>query len=546
MLWAATAYGYSGTCGIWAQARNGFVGKNFAGTQAGYDAAKAYIGTNGAIFIYGGCEGALTIGTLQDSVFVYGYDSAKWTVYGKSGSWRDRAGQARLDVDSLGITVTGTGIIPRLGPASSATTGGAIRIVDGVTFPLTVAGVQAALDEISAVGGGEVWVPATAGIVLATTPILIANRCTLVGFGNVTDTPTFTGNASTNVRAAIENSDSTGGQQMVGVRNIYIDGNQSTGARMDRGVRFKKVFVGSYIRDVTVVSVSGVGVEIAGDASNAVGQLVVENVWTNNTGHYGIYVSGGARNIWLRSCSAERPGRNTSALAIIDNNSTAASLGVQVDGFYTEVQDTMSSGIYIDGASGVEISNYTASVPSGSMRSAVRISNSNNNNHARSPSGITIRNMYSASDTLIEDHQNSLTYTVGPGGVNNPYAFVDWYSTPLFKGTTSGNGYRASGQKIGIQPAKRGPDVSSASTIAPHLDGHYYVITGTTTVTSITGAPYFLYKTTVLEVSGALQFTDGSNLNLNGNFVGNATGGADLLGLIWDGTNWNEAFRSLN
>lgn len=98
-------------CAIWAMGRNKLVGRNFAGTQAGFDAAKAYVGTNGYIQINGGCEGAITIGTLQDSVFVYAYDSAKWTIYGKAGSMRDRAGQARFDVDSLGVAITGKAVI---------------------------------------------------------------------------------------------------------------------------------------------------------------------------------------------------------------------------------------------------------------------------------------------------------------------------------------------------------------------------------------------------------------------------------------------------
>lgn len=123
LLWPAFSWGYSGTCGIWAQKRGAFVAQNFAGTQTGFDAAKSYVGTNGSIFIYGGCEGLITIGTLSDSVLVYGYDSARWTVYGKSGSFRDRAGQARLNVDSLGVSVTGKAVVADSIRVSSASDG---------------------------------------------------------------------------------------------------------------------------------------------------------------------------------------------------------------------------------------------------------------------------------------------------------------------------------------------------------------------------------------------------------------------------------------
>jgi hypothetical protein len=131
--------------------------------------------------------------------------------------------------------------------------------------------------------------------------------------------------------------------------------------------------------------------------------------------------------------------------------------------------------------------------------------------------------------------------------VNNPYRFLDWYSPPIFKGTVSTNGYRNSGQIIGIQPAKQGPDIASAATIAPHPEGgSLFNVTGVTTVTTITGLPAFLNKLTIFKLTTAVQFTDGGNISLGANRVGNGTGGPDMLGLIWDGTQWNEAFWAPN
>jgi hypothetical protein len=43
--------------------------------------------------------------------------------------------------------------------------------------------------------------------------------------------------------------------------------------------------------------------------------------------------------------------------------------------------------------------------------------------------------------------------------------------------------------------------------------------------------------------AGALTVTDGSNLNLAGNFVTTAN---DTLTLMCDGVNWNEVSRSVN
>lgn len=420
------------------------------------------------------------------------------------------------------------------------------RVVDGVNYPMTVAGVQAALDEVGAQGGGEVWLPANANILLGVKPVRIPAFCTLRGQGAYTGGGyTFTSNASTRVSAAIVNSDTTGAQECVVIQGINIWG--APGARIDAGIKLKKVFVGSSIKDCLVTGVSGIGIRIEGDDRTSAGQLYLENVAVTNTGHYGYYLNAGLRNIWLKGCTAERPGRNSAALCI--NGSTtrsAANVGVQVDGFYTEVEDPASVGIRIDGASAVEISNYTASVPRGRMRAAIQIRNTNEGKHAFSTSGLTVRNLYCECDTLIEDRDAGRAFTTG-ADPRNPYRFLDWYSSPDFEGTTRANGYRNSGQIIGIQPARRGPDLASAGTLAPHPDGgNFYVVTGATTVTDITGLPAFLYRVTVFEVEGKIRFVDGGNLNLDGDFVGNGTGGPDLVGMIWDGTRWNEAFRSLN
>jgi len=414
---------------------------------------------------------------------------------------------------------------------------GNVRVVDGVNFPMTVAGVQAALDQAGASGGGEVWLPASANIALGTTPVRIPAFCTLRGQGAYTGGGyTFTSNASTRVSAAIVNADTSGAQECVVIQGINIWGG-APGARIDAGIKLKKVFVGSSVKDCLVTGASGVGVRIEGDDRTSAGQLYLENVTVTNTGHHGFYLNAGLRNIWLKGCTAERPGKNSAALYI--NGSTtrsAGNIGVQVDGFYTEVEDPSSVGIRIDGASAVEIDNYTASVPRGRMRAAIQVRNSNEGKGKFSTSGLTVRNLYCECDTLIEDQGRAYTTGADP---RNPYRFLNWYSSP-----ESGND---GGQIIGVQPARRGPDIPSASTLAPHPEGgNFYVVTGTATVTSITGLPAFLYRVTVFSVSDKARFVDGGNLNLSGDFVGNGTGGPDLLGLIWDGTKWNEAFRSSN
>jgi pectate lyase-like protein len=83
--------------------------------------------------------------------------------------------------------------------------------------------------------------------------------------------------------------------------------------------------------------------------------------------------------------------------------------------------------------------------------------------------------------------------------------------------------------------------IASAATITlgPHAD--VFTVTGTTTITSV--AASYAGRRVTLIFSGALTFTDGSNLKLNGNFVTTAD---DTITLACDGTNWFEVSRCPN
>lgn len=65
------------------------------------------------------------------------------------------------------------------------------------------------------------------------------------------------------------------------------------------------------------------------------------------------------------------------------------------------------------------------------------------------------------------------------------------------------------------------------------------VVTGTTTITSLTATGNDIGRFVILRVTGACQITDGSNIDIAGNF----TGPGRLL-LVCDGTNWIELGRS--
>jgi len=85
--------------------------------------------------------------------------------------------------------------------------------------------------------------------------------------------------------------------------------------------------------------------------------------------------------------------------------------------------------------------------------------------------------------------------------------------------------------------------VASAATIALPPNGEVFLISGTTTITSITSAGWEGRLATLI-FQGALTLTDGLNLKLGGNFVTTAD---DAITLVCDGTNWYQtAVASIN
>ena len=86
------------------------------------------------------------------------------------------------------------------------------------------------------------------------------------------------------------------------------------------------------------------------------------------------------------------------------------------------------------------------------------------------------------------------------------------------------------------------PSAASAASLTLPVGADAIVVTGTTTITSISAAGN-ARRVVTLNFTGALTVTDGSNLKLAGNFV---TTGDDTLTLYCDGTNWFEIARAVN
>lgn len=83
--------------------------------------------------------------------------------------------------------------------------------------------------------------------------------------------------------------------------------------------------------------------------------------------------------------------------------------------------------------------------------------------------------------------------------------------------------------------------IASAAAISLPADGDLFTISGTTSITSVTAS--WAGRRVTLVFSGALTFTDGSNLKLATSYV---TTPDDTISLVCDGTNWFETSRSAN
>lgn len=145
---------------------------------------------------------------------------------------------------------------------------------------------------------------------------------------------------------------------------------------------------------------------------------------------------------------------------------------------------------------------------------------------------------------VVERSTGTLTSSTSTTNWNNLAQYARVYQVVTASGLVSTKqDHRAGfGGVHGPVPPPAAVSIASASTIAIPLGQRVAVITGTTTITSITATGHSGNSVTLIFASTA-GLTDGSNLKLNGNFTGTAD---DTVTLACDGTNWYECSRSAN
>jgi hypothetical protein len=264
LIWAGSVFGFTGTGSgsIWAMRSGDFVAKNFSGDTAGRDLAYSYCGSSGFIQIGPGLE-AMDLGTIPAGITV-------------------------IRATKNGWEALGTGIVtPRLGPSSSAGIGGAIRVVDGVTFPQTIAGIQLAINDLPATGG-RVVVPAAT--YLGTAQLSLRSNLWLdgAGIGNailrrngssayvVLANPTWVGTPDSNI---VVSGFTIDGQRVLG-----------TGAQGVRITNARKVT----LRDLKIVETGATSLVLYGNTAAGPGinrDIAIEHVIIDGSDDAGMDLS---------------------------------------------------------------------------------------------------------------------------------------------------------------------------------------------------------------------------------------------------------------
>jgi len=427
-------------------------------------------------------------------------------------------------------------VMQALLPVGATASGGDLWIVDGNQFPLTVAGVQAALDEAERAGGGTVQVPSSANILVTNTSVKIGNGVRLVGTGDHTQTPTFTADARTNVPAMVENKTQNGAQQYAYVTGIYIEGNKGSGARVTRCLNFKHVYLGSAIKDVLVNDCHGNGLVIDGGegASTAqAGPIYLENVTVARSDDDNILITGGCNAITMDQIASESVAAGKAQIRITRGASSVASTGHSLTNIYFEGVPA-ADGLVLNETSHVSVNGLTQN--SANATSAITITGSTTGSDgAFAAGGHTFDNILGNISTIIDDRVAGVTVGNAQG------RFVRRYQSPVASAALDKS------QNIGLQVQRAGQAIAAASTISPD-DGNFFLVNGTATIDNISNAARYSGKVLELQTRSSLTIKHDSggigDIRLSGgaDFV---TAANQIVSFVSDGTLWWQGSASI-
>lgn len=482
---------------------------------------------------------------------------------------------------------------PRLGPYSTSTTGGAIRIVDGVTFPITGAGIQSAINDLPN-RGGTVILPADSILCGSTSITITKSNVILQGAAERATVLSYTGSGRFIVLGTDDGNHSganayDGVASRIVIKNLRImgPGKTSTATAItdwDSGSNsFSNLTIDSW-----GYGYFGIGADV---------NSFEEVLWSNNgRGAYlgsrcdqntftKCYWTQNANCIWnqwaygMRVISSQFVFSDTADI-VYDVTATPAGSGdtragnqqASITGSWFENLSATSPPRHfqlgINGSSARFLTGLTVTGCqwfSSNADTFVAVQsfgdiNLYGNGYSGAAANFIRVNPVSGWAPVITDMMNqfssAITPLVGTGDTTFVYRVAPGFSTKrwVFKGgVTLPDGVldtlRVTG-RVDLNNSvieRQGADIASASNITL-TSGTLYNITGNTTVTGITvpTMPTGKHYIVTFIITTTVQFTDGGNLNLNGNFNGDAAGGADRLTVDCDGTNCNEIGRAIN
>lgn len=280
--------------------------------------------------------------------------------------------------------------------------------------------IQTAINAVASTVNGTFggWVVIPRGTFILGTPLNIPNGVGLRGAGS--SATTLKAKSSLSNTSLIRNSSQDGTQEYLFLEGLLIDGNRGGGAVFSTAVvDVVSLFINSYIRNVTILGGSNVGLRIA--ATNAMGPVYVANTWVlNNTGHNVLIEetvanTQAANGIICVNLTSEHQGTGKSAIYL---KGLGHCQGWQFLNTHIEMggADTGRTGITVDGVSYVLIDSVQL-LTSGGVSQGILVTNVAQN------VGIQIRNVTNSNviNPVLLDQKNSVTV----GGVNLP-----WYVTP--------------------------------------------------------------------------------------------------------------------
>jgi hypothetical protein len=386
--------------------------------------------------------------------------------------------------------------------------------------------VQAALDECEQNAGGQVIIPASAGILVTNTSVKIPEKVRLTGATSKTTTATFIADATTNVTAMVENKTQDGSQAYAYVEHIRVDGAKATGATVGAGIKFAGIFISSAIKDVTVTNCSGNGIHL--DGANGIGPMIMSNIAVGSCGDHNILIEGIVQLV-STLIDSERPGTGKSAIKVT-NAEASAMFMVAFYGIYSELADATANVLWLENVSNVYVNSIVHNGTSGESLVKISTTRGAGSDGAFGSAGHVIENAYAFTGLTYGIDDQVASVQTSPAKSR----FIRYYASPVADATAD------KVQVFGMQTARKGVNLPSAGgTITPE-DGNFFEVGGTTDVTVITAAAEYTGKLITLMFNHATPgdlIHDGSNLFLRAGANFNPVQW-DTITLISNGTSW--------